>query len=104
MAQKELTRADVIRQLWRIACSRPSAAVALAYQEKPSREAIQRLDLGAVSEFRRNSAGSVEIKFVDRVKALQVLYELLGGGMDTDGTDAFFRALEEAGVEEAWQA
>lgn len=103
MAQKELTRADVIRQLWRIACSRPSAAVALAYQEKPSREAIQRLDLGAVSEFRRNSAGSVEIKFVDRVKALQALYELLGG-VDTDGTDAFFRALEEAGAEEAWQA
>lgn len=98
MAEKELGRGDVIRQLWRIACSRPSAAVALAYLEQPSRETIQRLDLGAVSEFRRNSAGSVEIKFVDRVKALQALYELLGGGMDSEEVDAFFRALEEAGA------
>ena len=99
MAEKELGRGDVIRQLWRIACSRPSAAVALAYLEQPSRETIQRLDLGAVSEFRRNSAGSVEIKFVDRVKALQALYELLGGGMDSEEADAFLRALEEAGAE-----
>lgn len=98
MAEKELGRGDVIRQLWRIACSRPSAAVALAYLEQPSRETIQRLDLGAVSEFRRNSAGSVEIKFVDRVKALQALYELLGG-MGSEEADAFFRALEEAGAE-----
>lgn len=97
MAEKELGRGDVIRQLWRIACSRPSAAVALAYLEQPSRETIQRLDLGAVSEFRRNSAGSVEIKFVDRVKALQALYELLGG-MGSEEADAFFRALEEAGA------
>ena len=51
-----------------------------------------------MSEFRRNSAGSVEIKFVDRVKALQALYELLGGGMDSEEADAFFRALEEAGA------
>ena len=38
MAEKELGRGDVIRQLWKIACSRPSAAVALAYLEQPSRE------------------------------------------------------------------
>ena len=98
MAEKELGRGDVIRQLWRIACSRPSAAVALAYLEQPSRETIQRLDLGAVSEFRRNSAGSVEIKFVDRVKALQALEGLLGG-VGSEEADAFFRALEEAGAE-----
>ena len=92
MAEKELGRGDVIRQLWRIACSRPSAAVALAYLEQPSRETIQRLDLGAVSEFRRNSAGSVEIKFADRVKAISLLLECAGGG--EDGMEALLEALE----------
>lgn len=103
MTQKVPEREDVIRQLWKIACSRPSGAVLLAYLEQPSRETVRRLDLDAVSEFRRSSTGGIEIRFIDRVKALQALYELLGGGADADDSDAFFRALEEAGTEEAWR-
>ena len=104
MAEKDIRREDVLRELKKIALSKPNAAIGLAYQEKPSRQMIQRLDLSAVSEFRRNSAGAVELRFIDRVKALQTLYELLGIGADEGQTDEFFRALEEAGGEdEPWQ-
>lgn len=104
MAKREVSREDMLRELRRIALSRPNAGIELAYMEKPSRQMIQRLDLSAVSEFRRNSAGAVELRFIDRVKALQALCELLGGGTDEKQTDEFFRALEEAGGEDVpWQ-
>ena len=104
MAKREISREDVLRELKRIALSRPNAGIELAYMEKPTRQMIQRLDLSAVSEFKRNSAGAVELRFIDRVKALQTLCELLGGVGDETQTDEFFRALEEAGGEDApWQ-
>ena len=69
MAKREISREDVLRELKRIALSRPNAGIELAYMEKPTRQMIQRLDLSAVSEFKRNSAGSVELRFIDRVNA-----------------------------------
>lgn len=104
MAEKECSRDAVLRELKKIALSRPNAGIELAYMENPTRQMIQRLDLSALSEFRRNSAGTVELRFIDRVKALQTLYELLSSGTDEEQADEFFRALEEAGGEEAWQA
>ena len=104
MAKKEISREAILRELKKIALSKPNAGIELAYMEKPSRQVIQRLDLSAVSEFRRNSAGAVELRFIDRVKALQTLCELLDGGGDESRTDEFFRALEEVGEEGApWQ-
>ena len=104
MAEKEISRGEVLQELKKIALSRPNAAIELAYMDRPERRTIQRLDLSAVSEFKRNSAGAVEIRFVDRVKALQALCEVLDGGADGEQADDFFRALEEAGGEDApWQ-
>ena len=104
MAEKEISREDVLRELKKIALSKPNAGIELAYMEKPTRRMIQRLDLSAVSEFKRNSAGAVELRFIDRVKALQTLCELLGGETEEERADEFFRALEEAGGEDApWQ-
>jgi len=99
MEQKNISREDIAAALAKIALSKPNAAIELAYMEKPSRSTISRPDLSAVSEFRRNSAGSVEIKFVDRVKALDTLNAVLGGEADSEQISEFFRALEEAGEE-----
>ena len=52
--------------------------VKLAYCQEPTEDEIRRLDLGAVAEFRSN-LGSVEIRFIDRVKALQALAGMLEG-------------------------
>ena len=48
----------------------------------------------AVAEFRRSNLGSVEIRFIDRVKALQALAGMLEG----EGCEAeeFFRAMVQA--------
>ena len=104
MAEKDCSRDAVLRELKKIALSKPNAGIELAYMENPTRQMIQRLDLSAVSEFKRNSTGAVELRFIDRVKALQTLYELLNSGTDAEQADEFFRALEEAGGEDApWQ-
>lgn len=68
MAEKECSRDAVLRELKKIALSRPNAGIELAYMENPTRQMIQRLDLSALSEFRRNSAGTVELRFIDRVR------------------------------------
>ena len=84
MAKEEISRTGILQELQKIALSRPNAGVELAYMERPTKQMIRRLDLSAISEFKRNSAGSVEIRFIDRVKALQALYELLGSGSDEE--------------------
>jgi len=95
-----VNRDDILRALQKIAFSRPNAGVELAYMEKPTARTIRQLDLSAVSEFKRNSAGSVEVRFVDRVKALEALYSLLSGQSDGEQIAEFMRALEEAGEEQ----
>ena len=85
------TRERVIQRLYEMALARANDAVKLAYCQEPTEDEIRRLDLGAVVEFRRSNLGSVEIRFIDRVKALQALAGMLEG----EGCEAeeFFRAM-----------
>lgn len=85
------TRERVIQRLYEMALARANDAVKLAYCQEPTEDEIRRLDLGAVAEFRRSNLGSVEIRFIDRVKALQALAGMLEG----EGCEAeeFFRAM-----------
>ena len=53
------------------------------------------MDLAAVAEFKHRE-GQTEVKFLDRVRALQALGELLGGEGGDDTAQAFFQALEDA--------
>lgn len=90
------TRERVIQRLYEmaLALARANDAVKLAYCQEPTEDEIRRLDLGAVAEFRRSNLGSVEIRFIDRVKALQALAGMLEG----EGCEAeeFFRAMVQA--------
>ncbi len=72
---------DVVRRLCQIAFSRPNDAVALACGQQQG--AIGDLDLAAVAEFKWKPE-CAEVKFLDRVRALQALGELLGGDRATD--------------------
>ena len=56
---------------------------------------IEAMDLAAVAEFKHRE-GQTEVKFLDRVRALQALGELLGGEGGDDTAQAFFQALEDA--------
>lgn len=86
----ELDREEILQTLRRVALSRPNDAVTLALAPKDTH--IDSLDLWGVSEFKVNSAGAVEVKFADRVKAIGLLLECAGGG--EDGLNALLEALE----------
>ena len=87
----ESDREAMLEVLRKIALSRPNDAIALA--QDPKEMYVGDLDLWCVSEFKLNSAGAVEIKFTDRVKAISLLLEFAGGG--EDGLSALLSALED---------
>jgi hypothetical protein len=87
----ELDREEILDALRRVALSRPNDAIALALDPKDTH--VGSLDLWGVSEFKVNSAGAVEVKFSDRVKAIGLLLECAGGG--EDGMNALLDALSE---------
>ena len=93
-AAAQILREDVIRRLCQLAFGRSNDAVMLALSGEKEMDPRQ-LDLSAVAEFKRTDKGGLEVKFVDRIRALQALAELLGGD-EADPSD-FFRALEAAG-------
>lgn len=86
----ELDREELLEALKQVALSPPNDAIALALEPKDAY--VKSLDLWGVSEFKVNSAGAVEVKFADRVKAIGLLLECAGGG--EDGMNALLNALE----------
>jgi len=86
----ELDRDEILEALRRVALSKPNDAISLALQ--PGDSYAGSLDLWGVSEFKINSAGSVEVKFLDRIKAISLLLECAGGGEDS--MSALLNALE----------
>ena len=86
----ELEREQILDALKKIALSRPNDAVALALE--PKEQYVPGLDLWGVSEFKVSSTGGVEVKFTDRVKAIGLLLDCIGGG--EEGLNALLEALE----------
>lgn len=91
----DVRREDVIRRLAELAFGRANDAVKLAcLGGEADGLMIDGMELSAVAEFKRNSAGAVEVKLIDRVKALDALYTILTGD-DGSAAAALFRALEQ---------
>lgn len=94
LAGDTLQTEDLVRYLTQIVFSRPNDAIALACGQN---YCIEEMDLSAVAEFKRKDE-NMEIKFVDRVKALQVLWEILSArdGREEEKTAwQFLQALKE---------
>ena len=92
-AAGELRREDVLRRLAQLAFGRANDAARLALS--PGEVDPGALDLSAVAEMKVTDKGGVEVKLVDRVRALETLCGLLeenGGG----GAEELYRALEDA--------
>lgn len=88
--QCEICRQDVLRRLAQLAFGRANDCVKLVLQDDPDFDA---LDLSLLSEVKRNDKGTVEIKLLDRVRALE---QLLGAvAQSNDAAAAFFAAVEE---------
>ena len=100
-AASQLQREDVLRRLAQLAFGRANDAARLAL--RPGEVDPEGLDLSAVAEIKVTDKGGVEIKLVDRVRALETLCSLLesGGGR---GAEALYQALAEGcgETEEGW--
>lgn len=90
----KVSRADVIRRLAELAFGKANDCVRLALEDDPR---LNRLDLSLLSEIKRNEKGTVEIKLIDRLKALEQLSQAAGD--DQGGAEAFLQALRESGEE-----
>lgn len=92
--KKPLDREQLLEQMRALACAKVNDAVKLAYLPEEEREAIGKLDLSTLIEFRRSGAGTVELKFADRMKALERLLELSGPSGE-EQLDSLFRRMED---------
>lgn len=90
----DVRQRDVTRRLAELAFGRANDCVRLALEDAPD---LKTLDLSLLSEVRRNDKGTVEIKLIDRLRALEQLAAL--AGEQDSGMDSFLQALR--GGEEA---
>lgn len=97
----QIRKEDVIRRLAQLAFGRANDAVSFALH--PEKAEPDAMDLSAVAEFKVTDKG-VEVKLVDRLKALELLYGLLGSD-DESGAEELYRALEDAAgqLEGGWE-
>ena len=80
--------------LRRLAFGSSRDAVTLAFSEEaPTQDSISDLDLFNVSEIKRVKGGGVEIKFFDRLKALEKLYELETEQYSRENAEGLLEAL-----------
>jgi len=85
----EIRRQDVTRRLAELAFGNANDCVKLALEENLS---LDELDLSLLSEVKRNDKGTVEIKLIDRLKALEQLAQT--AGEEKTDVDAFLQALQ----------
>ena len=85
----EIRRRDVTRRLAELAFGKANDCVRLALEDDPL---LDRLDLSLLSEVKRNDKGTVEIKLIDRLRALEQLAEV--AEEDHSDMDAFLQALQ----------
>ena len=83
-----VSRQDVTRRLAELAFGRANDCVRLALEDSPD---LGTLDLGLLSEVKRNEKGTVEIRLIDRLRALEQL-ALMTDGENTEA-EAFLQAL-----------
>jgi len=89
MKAGKLTREDVARRLAELAFGKSNDCVRLVLEEGAALEA---LDLSLLTEVKRSEKGAVEVKLVDRLRALEQLATLA----EDSGSDleSFLQALQ----------
>ena len=85
----EVRRQDVTRRLAELAFGKANDCVRLALEDEPS---LDKLDLSLLSEVKRNDKGTVEVKLIDRLRALEQLAEV--AEEDKYEMDACLKAIQ----------
>ena len=90
-----IRREDATRRLAELAFGKANDCVRLALEDDPR---LEKLDLSLLSEVKRNEKGTVEIKLIDRLRALEQLAQAARD--DSGEAEAFLRSLQGTGEEQ----
>jgi hypothetical protein len=85
----KIRRQDVVRRMAELAFGKANDCVRLALEDEPP---VDKLDLSLLSEVKRNEKGTVEIKLIDRLRALEQLSQT--AGQDEGDMESFLQALQ----------
>ena len=85
----QVSREDVVRRLAELAFGRANDCVRLVLEEGTS---LDKLDLSLLSEVKRNDKGTVEVRLIDRLRALEQLQVL--ASENGSEVEAFLKALQ----------
>lgn len=85
---------DVAAGYYRLAFGCVADAVKLIFCDEISDEELERADLFSVSEIKRQKGGGIEVKFFDRLKALEKLEGLCLSDSNAS-VKAFYSAIEK---------
>lgn len=66
VGKRTVNRRAVLEQMMALAAGAANDVVKLAYLTQEQTQEIDTLDLGCLTEFKRNSSGAVEVKLTDR--------------------------------------
>lgn len=92
--QEAADREELLERLRALAEWRNNDVVKLAFLEKEDTGQVDGLDLAGVAELKRNPNGTFEVKFVDKVRVLAMLRELLEERRD-GALEEFMEALRQ---------
>lgn len=96
--KRKITQKEVSEGLRRLAFGEITDAVSLLFESEDSIvQKLPSLDLFNVSEIKRVKGGGMEIKFFDRLKALEKLGQAVSSG-DSSTAVSFYEALEKSAL------
>ena len=87
------TREQILRRMWALANAGAPDAVRLACVGQEDWQGLDRLDLDALTEFKRGSNGVIELKFADRARLLERLLDAVDRGGE-EQVERFLQAME----------
>ena len=89
-------REQILKRMWKLANAGAGDAVRLACFPQEEWGTLERMDLDALTEFKRGSNGVFELKFADRGRLLERLLDAADQSGE-EQVDRFLRAMEEKG-------
>ena len=88
----EIRRQDVTRRLAELAFGKANDCVRLVLEADPR---LDRLDLSLLSEVKRSEKGAVEVRLIDRLRALEQLSQM--AEEQNEDLESFLRAIQGNG-------
>lgn len=86
------TKEKVLEGYRRIAFGDVTDPVRLLFCDEPAPRTLKSMDLFSISEIKRPKGGGMEIKFFDRIRALQCMQEMEA---EENAPCGFYQAFEE---------